>query len=268
MTSFSSILPGARVRGPDGFIGTVERLVRRAGPGQGGDDQPDTMIVRSDDGRWRYALPLLLVTDVSQEMLHTIVNVRLAGDELPHYITEELDTGAEREAAGTATGANAPEGGDVVVPLAMEELRARKEPAQVGSVRVHKGVETIRQHLTVPVYHEEAVVERIRPDQYDGKAPSNPSEVIVPVMEERLVVRKETVVTEYLRIRKRLVTDQREIDDTVRRETVSVYQTRTDDPSASGEVPVTDLGSQPDGNQSAEAQQQPQRAAQGAGTGA
>jgi uncharacterized protein (TIGR02271 family) len=102
----------------------------------------------------------------------------------------------------------------------------RKEPEAVGMAHVHKGVEQREQRMAVPVYHEEAEVERVPADQFDARAQAeaNPNDVIVPVVEERLVVHKETVVTEYIRIRKRLVTEQEQVLGQVRREYVTVTQ--------------------------------------------
>jgi hypothetical protein len=49
-SSYTGILPGSRLRARDGFIGTVEGL-QHAGKDAG--IQPDTMLVRSEDGQWR-----------------------------------------------------------------------------------------------------------------------------------------------------------------------------------------------------------------------
>lgn len=237
-SGFAGVLPGARVRGEDGFIGTVERLEHHwAAP----DERPDRMIVRSDDGRWRYSIPLMFVSSVSQSALYPVVVVGLHDDDLIHYVSAEVLPARPPQAAQQPRGEaprepQEPEGEPEVlrVPLAQEELVARKQPVPLGMAHVHKGVETRETQARVPVYHEEAVIERIPADQLDPKAATNPNDVIIPVIEERLVVRREQVVIEYIRVRKSLVAEQREVLGEIRRE----YVTVTEDGSE-GQPPTT-----------------------------
>ena len=226
-SGFAGVLPGARVRGEDGFIGTVERLEHHWAAS---DERPDRMIVRSDDGRWRYSIPLMFVSSVSQSALYPIVVVGLHQDDLLHYVAEEVPperavrAGQPRQTQGEARQESEGEPEVLRVPVAEEELVAHKQPVPLGMAHVHKGVETREAQTQVPVYHEEAVIERIPADQLDPKSPTNPNEVIIPVVEERLVVRREQVVTEYIRVRKALVAEQREVLGEVRREYVTVTE--------------------------------------------
>jgi uncharacterized protein (TIGR02271 family) len=238
MNSYASILPGARVRSPDGFIGTVERLDYHWADSS---EQPDRMIVRSDDGHWRYSIPLMFINAITQGAFHPIVELRLNPDELTHYIVEQIEprqnaqqvgapagNGASHTAAAALDDAEEPA---LRVPVAIEELVVHKEPILRGKVHVHKGVETVEQQVELPVYHEEAVVERIPAERYDGKA-ADPNEVLIPVLEERLVVRKESVVTEYIRVRKELVREQKQVRGQVRREVLRFDEERLGDPNA------------------------------------
>lgn len=228
MSSFVSILPGARVRADEGVIGTVERLETRA---HDRGEQPDHMVVRSEDGCWRYSIPLMLVRTVSQETFHPMAYLSIGAAELPRYIVEELaPTDEEATLPAVPSGEWAPSSQDETLrlPLAAEELTAHKQAVQRGTVHLHKGVERVEQSITVPVYHEETVIEHIAPDQYDGTAPANPNETIIPVIEEQLVVEKRAVVKEYIRVRKNVVTEQREVQDTVRREYVEMSEERLD----------------------------------------
>lgn len=234
MSSYAAILPGARVRTADGFIGTVERLENSGNvPGR----LPDVMVVRSDDSHWRYAIPLMLVSVVSQEMFHTVVRIKLPSDALVHYITDDLyqnQTPTElvpNRADGNTT-PTSDEAPVLTIPLVHEELVAQKRPAILGAVRVHKGVRTTEQHMSLPVFYEEAVIEHIAADQFDENAPKNPNEVIIPVLEERLVVQKQTVVREYIRIRKDLMAQQANVRDTVREEFVEFSEQRQPDADA------------------------------------
>lgn len=231
MNNFVSVLPGSRVRCQDGFIGTVERLDDRRARSGG---NPDRMLVRSEDGHWRYSVPLMFVTNVSQGAFHSIVQVSIRADELTHYIVEELTPPQNPEFGNAPTIADGGQltdtraRGDEVLrmPIAHEELVIHKQPIVRGKVRVHKRVEKHEERVVLPVYHEEAIVEHISPDQYDGLPPANPNEVIVPVIEERLVVQKQSIIREYIRVRKKLVRTEKEVRGKMRREVVEVSEER------------------------------------------
>lgn len=218
MSSFTSVLPGARVRTRDGFLGTVERLAQCEAASDG---QPDCMIVRSDDGQWRYRLPLMLVIEVTQQAFNPVVTLNLEPDQLPLYILEYQEQGK----AGREKEMDEEEGEpDLRIPLAVEELVVQKQPSRRGRIHIHKGVESEEKHISVPVYHEEAVIEHIPAEQYDGSGANNPNETIIPVMEERLVVQKQSFVREYIRIRKNIVEQRYDVHDTLRREVVEVTE--------------------------------------------
>jgi uncharacterized protein (TIGR02271 family) len=116
--------------------------------------------------------------------------------------------------------------GEVVarIPLVAERLVAQIRRIQRGIVRLHKAVLTEEQVLTVSLAQEEALVERIPAEQFDADAPLAPDETIIPVIEERLVVEKRRVITEYLRVRKRVVTHEHEVREQVRREVITVTE--------------------------------------------
>lgn len=218
MSGFTSVLPGARVRTHDGFIGTVERLAQC---GSASDGQPDCMIVRSDDGQWRYSLPLMLVTEVTQQAFSPIVTLSLESDQLTYYIDGRI----EQDTAGRDTGIGREEGEpDLRIPLAVEELVIQKQPIRLGRIHIHKGVETEEKHISVPVYREEAVIEHVPADQYDGSGADNPNETIIPVIEERLVVQRQSFIKEYIRIRKNIVEQRYDVHDVLRHEVVEVTE--------------------------------------------
>jgi uncharacterized protein (TIGR02271 family) len=55
--------------------------------------------------------------------------------------------------------------------------------------------------------------------------------LVIPVMEEVLVVRKQLMLTEEVRVRTRRVTEEREVRETVRRERVELEDTTTSGPA-------------------------------------
>jgi uncharacterized protein (TIGR02271 family) len=93
-------------------------------------------------------------------------------------------------------------------------------------------VRAVEQEISLPVFFEEAVVEHIPAADFDPAAQTNPNEVVVPVLEERLVVQKQTVVREYIRIRKDLMAQQADVRDSVRQEYVEFSERRQPDADA------------------------------------
>ncbi|WIG60566.1 MAG: hypothetical protein OJF49_003314 [Ktedonobacterales bacterium] len=223
------------MRGESGFIGTVERLEHHW---TSDDELPDRMVVRSDDGRWRYSIPLMFINSVTQGAFHPLVQVQIRPDELTHYIVEAIPPKVARATTPPSSSPSAPvsapraepvasdEQPVLRAPVAAEEMIVRKEPVRLGKVHVHKDVETRQERMSLPMYREQAVIEHIAADQYDGMPSPNPNEVLIPVIEERLVIRKEAVIVEYLRIRKDLVREQHEVVSDLRREVVTVTEER------------------------------------------
>lgn len=117
----------------------------------------------------------------------------------------------------------------VSVPLAAEELVPRRTAERMGTVRLHKGVETREQVLDLPLAHDEVIVEHIPPDQVDANASLGANELLIPILEEQVVVQKRMVIKEYVRVRKRQVVEQRQVREPVRREVLSVQEQRADE---------------------------------------
>lgn len=115
--------------------------------------------------------------------------------------------GSFDELAGAADG-----GGQVVVPVMAEELRVGERVVETGRVRVHKTVHEREELLDQPLMREEYDVERVPIDEFvDGPVgPRQEGEtLIVPVLEEVLVVEKRLVVREELRITRRRTEESR-----------------------------------------------------------
>ena len=227
MSGSAEVVPGAWVRTREGMVGIVERLERHEGTKV---PRPDYMVVRSDDGNWRYHFPLALVASTTQGDFYSIVNLAIGAEDLTRYVAEDISAQTATNQPTPAADRQPPGDPDQKprIPLAAEQLRAYKEPVELGRVHIHKGVESIEESQTVPIYHEEVIVEHISPDQYGGSPPADPDVLIIPVVEEQLVVEKRTVVREYIRVRKNVVTEQQEIRDTVRREVVTMTERRAE----------------------------------------
>ncbi len=234
MDDLSDIAPGAQVRaGNDQVIGTV---AESEGVGTSAARR-DSIVVLAQDGAADYRIPLSAVRSVDRNSTPPTVYLTLAPGDLSAYqgLSATQTTQTIRAAAATQTAQTTRSMGHEVwrpqeddatlrIPVIGEELTVRTQEVQRGMVHIHKGTETVEQAMTVPVYYQEAVVERIPVDRYDPDAALDPNETIIPVLEEQLVVEKRTIVTEYIRIRTTRVTEEQTVSDTLRREVVTVTQ--------------------------------------------
>jgi uncharacterized protein (TIGR02271 family) len=144
--------------------------------------------------------------------------------------------GASTAATATATGthahtaAHATAGAADTIQVKEERLHAEKRPVETGEVRVRKEVHTETKTLEVPVQREEVVIER-RPGHgqvaAEGISASDVregEEIRIPVREEKVDVSKHAVVTEEVKVGKRVVQDTEHVSGQVRKEQVRVEQ--------------------------------------------
>jgi uncharacterized protein (TIGR02271 family) len=131
---------------------------------------------------------------------------------------------------------------DVRVRRSEEEIRVETREREAGEIRVRKRVHTERKSLTVPKKRVEVDVERV-PVEGDVSARDEAAitpqigeeEIVVPVVEEEIVVEKRPVVKEEIRIRKRVVEEVEVVEEDVRREEVVIDdQTGRDTGSSTG----------------------------------
>lgn len=112
-----------------------------------------------------------------------------------------------------------------------EELQAQKVAQESGAVNVRKDVVEEERQLDVPVMREEVQVNRravsgdVSPD--DTAFRESGDTIRVPVVEERVEVRKVPHVVEEIEISKRAVQGTERVSDTVRREEVRVEEEGT-----------------------------------------
>jgi uncharacterized protein (TIGR02271 family) len=96
--------------------------------------------------------------------------------------------------------------GPVVIPVIHEELEVGKRRVETGAgVRVQKSAREEEQVVDLPLVHEQVDVQRVAVDrEVDGPVAVRHvgDTIIVPVMQEVLVVRKQLRLVEELHIRK------------------------------------------------------------------
>lgn len=101
---------------------------------------------------------------------------------------------------------------ELVIPIAAERLHVGRQVVESERLRVHIGATTREQEVpATTVTHEELDVERVRCDREVADAPRVREEgdtVVIPVVEEVLVVRKALMLREEVRVRRRRVERQ------------------------------------------------------------
>jgi uncharacterized protein (TIGR02271 family) len=136
---------------------------------------------------------------------------------------------AELGSTDPAPGATGREEDEVRVRRSEEELRVEKRQHEAGTMRVRKRVRTDRERIEVPKKRVEVTVERV---PVEGTTPvgegitATPEigdeEIVVPIVEEEIVVEKRPVVKEEIRIRKQVVEDVEVVEEDVRREEIEI----------------------------------------------
>jgi len=117
----------------------------------------------------------------------------------------------------------------VRVPVHREELQATAVPL-TREAQVRKDVVEEVQAIDVPVTHEELDVRRVRVDRpaTPDEAAFQPGDTIrVPLREDQVVVDKQARVVEEVQVGRRPVTETQRVEDTVRREEVTVEEARS-----------------------------------------
>jgi uncharacterized protein (TIGR02271 family) len=176
----------AEVHGEGGLRGTIADVSRlRAG-------RETRVEVRLDDGRL-LILPagaLIARPDGGYDLLLGLA---------------ELDALAPDAPALAGRSPAAEDGETVVVPVVRESLKVGKRTVETGKVVVRKVVRERVEDVDEPLLREEVEVRRVPVGKVVREAPrvrEEDGELVVPVVEEVLVVQKRLFVREELRIRK------------------------------------------------------------------
>lgn len=96
------------------------------------------------------------------------------------------------------------------IPVIAEELVASKRPVPSGSVRVMKKVERVEKEIELPVTREELSVERVPVNRVVSEIPQmreEGDEIILPVVEEEMVVKTQLVLKEEIHIKRRKISE-------------------------------------------------------------
>ncbi|MBV8214511.1 MAG: DUF2382 domain-containing protein [Verrucomicrobia bacterium] len=110
------------------------------------------------------------------------------------------------------------------VPLSEEEVNLGKRTVPAGEVKIHKKTSTEQVNVPVELKKEDAVVERLPADEMETgeKEAFREEHLEVPLTREEPVIEKKTHVTGGVRVRKTEGTEQRTVQETIRREDVDI----------------------------------------------
>lgn len=123
---------------------------------------------------------------------------------------------------GTARSRAAGAGGEHELVRSEERLRVGTEERVAGTARLKKAVVTENVTTTIPVTHEEVRVVREPVRAGEVAAPGiGEAEATVTLHEERPVVGKEKVAVERVRLETTEVTEEAQVNDTVRKEQIA-----------------------------------------------
>jgi uncharacterized protein (TIGR02271 family) len=123
----------------------------------------------------------------------------------------------------------------IVLPVVGEELAVQKEQVTTGVVRVKKVVREREEVVNEPLLREEVTVERVLVNRV-LETPAEPRQdgdtLIIPVMEEVLVLEKRLMLREEVRITRRQSTTNEPQHVTLRQEEAIVERTEPKDSKA------------------------------------
>ncbi|MBA2701964.1 MAG: DUF2382 domain-containing protein [Chloroflexi bacterium] len=172
-----------------------------------GDMQSAAYMSRSSDA----------VTDVDTSRSSYDDTSRSSDDDMPRSTSQVSGTSGARDMSSDTD--------TIRVPVVEESLTAEKRTQQSGEVVIDKQVVEEQKTLEVPVTREEVTINRVAVDRELGSnegVTTDGDTIRVPIMAEEVSLNKEARVVEELEISKRSVTENQQVEGTVRREEVRV----------------------------------------------
>ena len=215
---------GMNVTGPSGQLGTVDDVIFE------NTGEAARVIIRRDSGENMVLQPgtyrvengtVHVGTEGGSFQSQQLVGAsgQPVGDDL--FRTQQFDSAESVETREVRTG----EG--VVIPVIQEEMSVTRREIERGGVRVHKRVEEREEVVEEPTYREEVTVERVtlgQPIDEEIGSRQEGDTLIIPVLEEMLVVEKRLVLKEEVRITKRRIDETEQARIVLREEHVDIEE--------------------------------------------
>lgn len=202
-------------------IGIVEGVAQAAR-----GDSP-ALVVRRDGGLLQAAeAGTYEVSDgavrIEESLLQDVIDAanpqRRSADELQTASAVQSRTGI---AAGSRAAAELQGDEELRVPIMEEQVVVRRREVERGGVRVHKRVHEREELVEQPAFREEVDVQRVDIGKFVDVIPEPRQEgdtLVIPILEEVLVVEKRLVVKEEIRITRRRTEETQQVRVTLRQE--------------------------------------------------
>jgi uncharacterized protein (TIGR02271 family) len=113
------------------------------------------------------------------------------------------------------------------LPVIEEHARIDKQVVERSVVKINTFIKERNETLSTALRHEEVDIERVPMNVQVSEMPEVRFEgevIIIPVVEEQVVVSKRLVLTEELRVRRKLVEETTDVPVTLRSTEVSVHR--------------------------------------------
>lgn len=97
---------------------------------------------------------------------------------------------------------------NTVIPVIQEEVVFEKRVVESGKVRISKHIREYEETIDEPLFREDVVVERVPLNQFIEARPVVRQEgdtMIIPVVQEQVVIQKRLVLVEELRVKKQII---------------------------------------------------------------
>jgi uncharacterized protein (TIGR02271 family) len=127
--------------------------------------------------------------------------------------------------AATKTDAPVESGEKIVIPVIAEQIAVGKQVVETGKVRISKRISEHEELVDVPLFKEEVRVERVPVNLFVDALPPVRQEgdtMIIPVVEEQIVIQKKLLLVEELRVRKEVVEHHQPQTVNLRKEEVEI----------------------------------------------
>jgi uncharacterized protein (TIGR02271 family) len=124
---------------------------------------------------------------------------------------------------------------DEVLPVVEEEVIVRRERRRTGIVAVETGATEAVQHVAVPLIREVVDIQRVPVGREIEAAPGleeREDRVIIPVVEEEVIVRKRLVLREEIHLIKRRSEEIHEADVPLRKDEVRIERRAAEEAEA------------------------------------
>jgi uncharacterized protein (TIGR02271 family) len=115
-------------------------------------------------------------------------------------------------------------------PVIEEHARIDKEVVERSVVKIDTFIKERNEIVTAALLHEEVDIQRVPMNVQVSAMPEVRTEgdvIIIPVVEEQVVVSKRLILTEELRVRRKLVEETTDVPVTLRSTEVAVHRERS-----------------------------------------